>query len=430
MTESLVITGLGIVSPYGVGPQVLWEKLLAGESAIHPLPADEVAHVQCRVGGQYSAFRAEKALPMRVARKLDRFTQFGLVAAQEALADAGLTSADLSSPVPDDAPAWQRSTQGRERAGIMVGNNLGGWEFAERELRNLWQSGPREVSPYMATAWFPAAVQGNISIQLGIKGIGRTFLCDRASSAYALIHAARCLQRGHASLLFAGGAEAPFSPYAALCYQTSQLMSQQQVYRPFDQAHDGLVAGEGAAFVMMERSSDALERGARIYAEVAGWATTHDGGSFAGVASDGRQYALAVERALEDASMTPDEVDCVFAAGSAVPTEDASEVRAIHQALGSAARRVPVTIPKAAFGNLFGAATAVDVVIALLALQHQVIPPTLHLQKPPADYDLNFVAGRPRRAERLENVVVLARGLGGANAALVLRRSSESEIVA
>jgi 3-oxoacyl-[acyl-carrier-protein] synthase II len=204
-------------------------------------------------------------------------------------------------------------------------------------------------------------------------------------------------------------------------------MSQQQVYRPFDREHDGLVAGEGAAFVMMERLSDAQARGARIYAELVGWGTTHDGGSFAEMAPDGRQYALAIERALEQARLTPDQVDCVFAAGSAVPTEDTSEVRAIHQAFGSAASTIPVSIPKAAFGNLFGAATAVDVVIALLALQHQMIPSTPHLQKPPADYDLNFVTRRPRRAERLENVVVLARGLGGANAALVLRRAPEAE---
>ncbi|HEU5381959.1 MAG TPA: beta-ketoacyl-[acyl-carrier-protein] synthase family protein [Ktedonobacteraceae bacterium] len=422
MVEPLVITGMGVVTPYGVGPQVLWEKLLDGESAIQALPSAETAHVQCRVGGQYSSYQPEQFLPLRVTRKLDRFSQFGLIAAQEALSDAGLTPGDLAGSVPEDAPAWKKSAQGRERVGIMVGNNLGGWEFAERELRHLWHDGPREVSPYMATAWFPAAVQGTISIQLGIKGIGRTFLCDRASSAYALIHAARCLQRGHASLMFAGGAEAPFSPYAALCYQTSQLMSHHQVYCPFDQEHDGLVAGEGAAFVIMERLSEAINRKAPIYAELAGWATTHDGASFAETASDGKLYASAIERALEQAALTPDHVDCVFAAGSAVPAEDASEVRAIHQALGSAARNVPVSAPKAAFGNLYGAATAVDVIIALLALQHKVIPPTLHLEHPVEDYDLPFVAQTPRPVEQLDNVVVLARGFGGANAALVLRR--------
>ncbi len=424
MTEPLVITGMGVVTPFGIGPEVLWKQLMAGTSAIRELPAAEVAHVVCQSGGQYSDFRVEDYLPLRQARKLDRFAQFGLVAAEAALADAGLRSEDLSRPVADDAPEWRKASQGREQVGIMVGNNLGGWAFAERELRHLWRDGAREVSPYMATAWFPAAVQGAISIQLGIKGIGRTFLCDRASSAYALIHAATCLQRGHAALIFAGGSEAPLSPYAALCYQTSQLMSQSQVYRPFAQEHDGLIAGEGAAFVIMERLSDALQRGARIYAELAGWATTHDGVSFDKAASDGRCYARAVERSLQMAAIVPEQVDCIFAAGSAVPSEDASEVRAIHLALGDVAREVPVSAPKAAFGNLFGAATAVDVVMALLAFEHQTIPQTLHLERAADACDLNFVTRQPRQMARLDHAVVLARGLGGANASLVLRRWS------
>lgn len=421
-TEPLVITGLGVITPYGVGPQILWEKLMAGESAIQTLPADEVADIQCKVGGRYSDFRVEQHLPLRTARKLDRFSQFGLIAAQDALTDARLTPDDLALPVPDDAPAWEKAAAGRDRVGIMVGNNLGGWEFAERELRHLWRDGARNVSPYMATAWFPAAVQGTISIQFGIKGIGRTFLCDRAGSAYAFSHAANCLQRGHASLVFAGGAEAPLSPYAMLCYQTSHLTSERQVYRPFDQEHDGLIPGEGAAFVIMEPLSEALQRDAPIYAELAGWATTHDGYSFTEVAPDGERYALAITRALQKAELAPEQIDCIFAAGSAIPAEDASEAKAIHLALETAATRVPVSVPKSAFGNLFGAATAVDIIIALLSFQHQIIPPTLHLQHPVADYDLRVVAQSPLQVEQLNNILVLAHGSGGANAALVLRR--------
>jgi len=426
MDDPIVITGIGVITPYGLGPHLLWEKLMASESAIYALPPEEVSHVQCRVGGQFSAFEAENFLSARVARKLDRFSQFGLITAQEALSNAGLTTEDLGHPVADDAPNWEKAAQGRDQVGIMVGNNLGGWEFAERELRHLWQKGPREVSPYMATAWFPAAIQGTISIHLGIKGIGRTFLCDRASSAYALTHAANCLRRGYASLMFAAGAEAPFSPYAALCYQTTQLMSQHQVYRPFDQEHDGLVAGEGAAFVIMERASDAIQRGAHIYAELAGWATTHDGYSFTDAAPDGERYALAITRAMKNASLSPEQIDCIFAAGSAIPAEDASEVCAIHQAMGSAAKHIPVSIPKSAFGNLFGAATSVDLTIALLALQHKVIPPTLHLKQPAPGSDLNFVARVPRQADQLDNIAVLARGLGGTNACLILKRWSRS----
>lgn len=428
MTARIVVTGMGVVSPYGVGLQILWDKLMAGESGIRALTSFDASHVQCRAGGQIPDFRPEAYLNVRLVRKIDRFSVFGLIAAQQALEDAGLTPGDLERPVPDDAPEFVRQTGGRDRVGITVGNNLGGWEFAERELYNLWQKGPREVSPYMATAWFPAAVQGNISIQFGIKGIGRTFLCDRVSGAYAITHAARCLRLGHTDMMFAGGSEAPFSAYAVLCYETSGLMSTQAAvcpttaYRPFDRDHDGLVAAEGAAFLVLERAEDAIRREARIYAELAGWAATHDGYDPVLPAPDGRRGAAAITLAMQRAGVTADQVDCVFAAGSAVPAEDVSETRAIRLALGEAADRVPVSAPKSAFGNLFGAATPLDTVIALLSLQHRVVPATLNLDQPAQGCDLDYVAGLPRTVEQLDVVAVNARGIGGANACLILRR--------
>jgi 3-oxoacyl-(acyl-carrier-protein) synthase len=282
----------------------------------------------------------------------------------------------------------------------------------------------------MATAWFPAAVQGIVSIELGIKGIGRTFLCDRAGGAYALMHAAQCLQRNYADIMFAGGTEAPFSPYALLCYETSGLMSTHAsehpttAYRPFDERHDGLVAAEGAAFLILERADDALRRSAHIYAELAGWVATHDGYDPIQPAPDGQQYAAAMTQAMRRAGVDAGTIDCLFAAGSAVPAEDISEARAIRLALGREAATVPVTAPKSAFGHLFGAATPVDVVMALLALHHRVIPPTLHLDRPARECALNHVAHHPRATDRLDVIAVTARGIGGANACLILKRWS------
>ncbi len=344
-----------------------------------------------------------------------------MISAQQALQDADLL-------LDNSKPTWSQQERGGDRVGITVGNNLGGWEFAERELRNLWKSGPREVSPYMATAWFPAAVQGNVAIQFGIKGIGRTFLSDRASGALALIHAADCLIRGRADIMLAGGAEAPFSPYAALCYETSGFMSTRaadgstDVYRPFDSAHDGLVAAEGAAFFVLERVEDALSRGAKVHAEVAGWATTHDGYDFVQCAPDGQRYADAMTQAMEQAGVTAATLDCVFAAGSAVPDEDVSETRAIHLALGNEAARVPVSTPKSAFGNLFGAAMPVDTAIALRSMQEKVIPAALHFDQPASGCDLDYVARTPRSIDRLDTCLVNARGIGGTNAVVLLRR--------
>lgn len=421
MSAKVVITGMGIISPYGVGPALLWEKLMAGESGLKPLTTFETSHIHCRVGGQLANFRPADYLSPRQVRKIDRFSVLALIAAQMALQDARLLG-------DEKRPLWSQQEQGESRVGITVGNNLGGWEFAERELRHLWQLGPREVSPYMATAWFPAAVQGNLSIQFGIKGPGRTFLSDRAGGALALIHAADCLRRGKADIVLAGGTEAPFSPYAALCYEKSGLMSRQAIngsseaYRPFDRAHDGLVAAEGAAFFVLERAEDASKRGASVLAEIAGWASTNDGYDFVQPAPDGKCYATAMTRAMQRAGMDADQLDCLFAAGSAIPDEDVSETRAIHLALGEAATRVPVSTPKSAFGNLFGAAFPLDMAIALLAFQHCVIPATLNLDQPAPDCDLDYVPREPRPVERLDSCLLNARGSGGANASLLLRR--------
>jgi len=414
---------MGIISPYGIGPDILWTKLMAGESGLQPLTTFDTAHIRCRVGGQLKDFNANRYLSPRTVRKIDRFSSFALIASELALLDAGLL-------VDGKKPLWMESGEGEQRVGICVGNNLGGWEFAERELRNLWQSGPREVSPYMATAWFPAAVQGNVSIQFGIKGIGRTFLADRASGAMAIIHAADCLQRGRADMMLVGGTEAPFSPYAALCYETSGLMSQQAVsgsltaYRPFDVAHDGLVCAEGAAFFVLERAEDALARGATILAKLTGWASTYDGYNMVQPAPDGQRYAEAMKQALTQAQKQPDDIDCVFAAGSGIPSEDIAETRAIRLALGDAANKIPVSTPKSAFGNMFGAATPVDMAIALLAMQRHVIPATLHLDQPAPGCDLDYVPQTPRSVERLDTCLINARGMGGTNAALVVERCS------
>ncbi len=420
MTAHIVVTGMGVISPYGVGSSVLWDGLMAGETGLKPLTSFDTSHVQCRVGGQYADFRPESYLSPRIVRKVDRFSTMGLIAAQQALEDAGLL-------LDDAKPIWSQQEHGGDRVGITVGNNLGGWEFAERELRNLWKSGPRDVSPYMATAWFPAAVQGNISIQFGIKGIGRTFLSDRASGALALIHAVDCLLRDRADIMLVGGSEAPFSPYAALCYETSGLMSTQavngdtDVYRPFDSAHDGLVAAEGAAFFVLERAEDAMNRGAEVYAEVAGWATSHDGYDFVHSAPDGQRFAAAMTQAMQRAGLAPEELHCVFAAGSAVPDEDVSETRAIRLALGEVAQRVPVSTPKSAFGNLFGAALPVDMAIALCAMQQKVVPATLHFDQPASECDLDYVPQTPRPVNSLDTCLLNARGIGGTNAAIVLR---------
>jgi 3-oxoacyl-(acyl-carrier-protein) synthase len=420
MTTNIVITGMGVISAYGIGSETLWDNLIQGNNAIHAITSFDTTHIQCCVGGQLQYFRAEDYFPSRTVRKIDRFSQFGMLAVQLALQQAGLLLANKK-------PIWSQQTDASHRVGITVGNNLGGWEFAERELRHLWVSGPREVSPYMATAWFPAAVQGNVAIQFGIKGIGRTFLSDRASSAHALIHAADCLRRGKADIMIAGGTEAPFSPYAALCYATSGLMSSQDTtvaepaYRPFDQEHNGLVPSEGAAFFVLEREDDALRRDAPILARLLSWSATHDGYDAVQPAPDGKRFAAAITQTLERAQLDPSALDCLFAAGSAIPNEDISEVRALRLALKKSAEQVPVTAPKAAFGNLFGAAFAMDLAIAVTAMHQHIIPSTLHLKQPAVECELAYVTNKPLQREGIEHCLLNARGIGGVNASILIQ---------
>ncbi|GCE28658.1 beta-ketoacyl-[acyl-carrier-protein] synthase II [Dictyobacter alpinus] len=415
---------MGVLSPYGVGTDLLWENLVAGESGITPLTAFDASALDCQVGGQLNDFRATNYLSPRVARKIDPFSTYALVTTQIALKQAGLL-------LENGKPRWSQQEQDSHRVGVCVGNNLGGWQFAERELYHLWQQGPREVSPYMATAWFPAAVQGNMSIQFGLRGIGRTFLSDRASAAMAIIHAADCLRRGKSDIMIAGGSEAPFSYYAALCYETSGLMSKRtesqklSAYRPFDAEHNGLVAADGAAFFIMERVEDAIARGAPILAEISSWATNADGYDAVQPAPDGQRYAAAMTQALKKSDMSVEEIDCIFAAGSAVPTEDISETRAVNLAFAETARRVPVATPKSAFGNAFGAATALDMAIAIQAMEHQTIPGAINLEHVAPECELNHVT-TTQPVENLHACLINARGMGGTNASLVLKDWSQA----
>jgi len=411
----VVVTGTGAVTPAGIGVDALWERVLSGRSCVRRIDRFDPVSYRCQVAGQADAFEAKQWLPGRFIKRTDRFTHLAVVAAEMALADAGLSIGGTDGIAP-------------ERIAVMVGNVLGGWEFAERELRDLWVDGPREVSPYQATAWFPAAPQGNICIRLGIKGRARTFVADRASGAYALVHAAETIVRGQADVVIAGGTEQPLSPYAWLCCQTGAFLAPTDdtaephaAYRPFDRSHGGTVVGEGSAFLILERLEHARDRGAQILAEVTGWALNTDGYMpYYTSEPHGQTMSTAMTKSLYRAGIGADELSCVLADGSAVPREDASEVLALKTALGSHAGQVPVTTLKASYGHLLGAATPADAAIAVKMLKHGLIPPVANLSRPAPGFSLDFVTGAPRTAEPMRHVLIVSRGLGGVNACLVL----------
>ncbi|MDT5035891.1 MAG: 3-oxoacyl-[acyl-carrier-protein] synthase [Micromonosporaceae bacterium] len=414
-TTPIAVTGIGAVTPAGIGVDALWDAALSGRSRVRRIDRFDPSSYRCQVAGQADAFDARDWLPGRLVKKTDRFTHLALTAAGAALADAGLTvGTDVDS----------------DRIGVMVGNVLGGWEFAERELRDLWTKGPREVSPYQATAWFPAAPQGNICIRYGIRGRARTFVCDRASAAYAIVHGAETIRRGYADVVIVGGTEQPLSPYAWLCCQTGNFLTQsgnrepERAYRAFDRRHGGTVIGEGSVFVVLERRDHAVSRGAEVLGELAGWALNTDGYMpYYTSEPHGGTLSRAITTALQRAGVSPTELGCVFADGSGVPREDSSEVLALSAALNGAAAGTPVTAAKPAVGHLMGAATAVDVAVALRALRTGTVPPIANLDTPAPGFDLDFVSGEPRVVDGgLRSVATVARGMGGVNACLVLTR--------
>lgn len=411
---SVVITGIGAVTPAGIGTDPLWESARDGTPLVGAIDRFDASEYACDAAGQ-AGFDARAELPSRFVKRTDRFTHLSVHAVRQALADARVTVGDQVTP---------------ERTGVMVGNILGGWEFAERELRHLWTDGPRAVSPYQATAWFPAAPQGNICIDQGIKGPARTYVADRASGAYALIGAAESLLRDRADVVIAGGVEAPLSPYGWLCMETSGLgaksrasLAPHELYRPFDAGHGGSVFGEGAVFLVMERREHAERRGATILGELAGWGVSTDGYMpYYTVEPTGQVLGRAMRTATERAGITGADLGAVFAHGSGIPFEDVTEGYALHEAFGARAGQLPVTAPKSGFGHLLGAAAPADTALALRAMREGVVPPTVNLDRKAPGIELDLVADAARPVSGLEHTLVVSRGLGGVNACLLLRR--------
>ncbi|MBL7210575.1 MAG: beta-ketoacyl-[acyl-carrier-protein] synthase family protein, partial [Candidatus Omnitrophica bacterium] len=291
----------------------------------------------------------------------------------------------------------------------------------------LYLEGREGVSPYMASAWFPAAPQGQLSIYYGIKGFSKTVVADRASSLMALGYAGKVLDKNKLNMILAGGMEAPVTPYALLCCNTYGALSEnnaypQSAYRPFDKKRDGFVIGEGAGIVLLEPVARVKKRGANILAYLSGYGTSCDGVDRINPAADGKELARAIKMALADARVSPDEIDYISLDGLAVEIWDNSEIAAIKSVFGSRIRQIPVSCPKSMFGNLLGASGAVDMITAILAMEHNLVPPTLNLEEP-ATNGLNYITGKAREFN-IKKALIISRGRGGINSAIVIEKGA------
>jgi len=408
----VVITGLGAITPIGLGAEGLWEGLRAGRSAVRTITRFDPAPFRTRIAAEVSSFHPGDHLEERKARRLDRFGQFSVAATRLALRDAEL---DLAK-------------EDRDRTGVMMGTALGGVGMAEGQHARYVEGGIRAVDPALALMVFAGAASCNVAIEFGATGPNSTNGMSCASGTIAIGDGFRAIARGDADVMIAGGAEAPLAPLSFGAFAIIRAMSTRNddpatASRPFDADRDGFVMGEGAAVLVLEERGRALARGARVYAEICGFGLTNDAHHMTAPRADGAQAARAMRLALAEAGIAPEAVGYVNAHGSSTPLNDSTETAAIHQVFGEHARRLAVSGTKGYYGHALGASGAIEAAICALAAHRGWLPPTLNLRVPDPACDLDYLAGGGRTGHP-EYLLSNSFGFGGINAALVLRRDA------
>ncbi|MEW6008399.1 MAG: beta-ketoacyl-[acyl-carrier-protein] synthase family protein [Candidatus Omnitrophota bacterium] len=408
--KKIAVTGIGVVAPSGIGKRQFWANIKAGRSFIKEITRFESSKYPSHIAGQIDDLEKYSNISERLLKKIDAFSHMALIASELALEDAGI---DIKNEDPN-------------LIGIFLGNALGGWMYAETELRDLYLEGRNGVSPYMASAWFPAAPQGQVSIYYGIKGFSKTVVADRASSLMAIGYARKVLSKNKLNMILAGGMEAPVTPYALLCCNSYGALSKnnlnpQSAYRPFDNKRDGCVIGEGAGIVVMESINRAKARGANIWGFISGYGTTCDGADRINPSPDGKELARSIKMALIDAKVEPDKIDYISLDGLALDIWDNSELEAIKNVFGKRVKDIPISCPKSMFGNLLGASGAVDLIITILSMEHSVVAPTINLAEP-VQAGLNYIK-REAIDYKINKALIISRGRGGINSVLVVEKA-------
>jgi len=408
----VVVTGIGCVTPIGTAAEGLWEGLRAKRSAVRTITHFDPTPFKSRIAAEISDYRPQDHLPAKSAKRLDRFSGIGVVSSRLALEDAGLVT----------------EREDRDRIGVMMGSALGGVAHAEGQVGVYLQHGLRGVDAALATSVFGGAVSCNIAIHFGLTGPNSTNAMSCASGTVAIGEAFHAIRAGRADVMLAGGAEAPLSPLSFGAFTIIRAMSTRnddpaRASRPFDRERDGFVMGEAAAVLVLERKDRALARGARIYAEVLGYALTNDAYHMTAPKPDGREAARAMRLALEDGGLTPADVGYVNAHGSSTPLNDPTETRAIRSVFGEHAARLAVSGTKGYYGHALGASGAVEAAICALGMERDWLPPTLNLEVADPECDLQYLndgglQGSPEIA--LSN----SFGFGGVNAVLAMKKAA------
>ena len=410
MERRVVITGIGLVSSLGIGTEPTWNALLAGTSGVGRVTKFDVTGYAAQIAAEVRGFDPLQFVDKKDVKKMDVFIQYAIAAAQFAMDDAAL---QITPDIADDT-------------GVFIGSGIGGFGTIEREHQTLLESGPRRISPFFIPAMIINLASGQVSIRFGAKGPNLATCTACSASAHAVGESFEIIRRGDAAVMIAGGSEAAITPmsiggFAALRALSTRNDDPGRASRPFDKDRDGFIIGEGAGVVVMEELEFARRRGAKIYAEVAGYGSSGDAFHITAPSEDGEGGARAMRMAVRKAGIALEDVDYINAHGTSTPFNDRLETMAIKATFGEHARRLAISSTKSMTGHLLGAAGGLEAGITALALHHQVAPPTINLDCPDPDCDLDYVP-KVKRAMPMRYALSNSFGFGGTNGTLLMKQ--------
>jgi 3-oxoacyl-[acyl-carrier-protein] synthase II len=408
--KRVVVTGMGLITPLGIGVQKTWDALLEGRSGIRRITQFDAEQFPTKIAGEVEGFNPEDYIELKDIKKMDRFIHFALAASQMAMEDSGLKI--------DDGNA--------ERVGVIIGSGIGGLHTIEHYHSVMLEKGPRRISPFFIPMLVVNLASGQVSIRYGAKGPNSALVTACATGTHSIGDAFRIIQRGDADAMIAGGAEAVITPLGIGGFNAMKALSTrndepEKASRPFDMNRDGFIMGEGAGILILESLENAEERGARIYGEIAGYGMTADAYHITSPPPGGEGAARCMAVALNDAGVTPLEVDYINAHGTSTRHGDELETYAIKKVFGEHAYKLAVSSTKSMTGHLLGAAGGVEAVISLLSIYNDVVAPTTNLDNPDPECDLDYVPHKARKMT-VNSALTNSFGFGGTNACLLLKK--------
>ncbi len=408
--SKVVITGMGVVSPIGIGLEAFWDSLVHGRSGAGLVSFFDTSQYACKIAAEVKDFRPEQFVDIKKVKRMDRFTQFAMAAAKMAVADAGL---DMAKENP-------------ERVGVIVGSGIGGLQTIEEEFTKIRDRGPKRVSPFLIPKIIYNMAAGEIAIQYGMAGPNFAVASACATANNAFGEAMRHLRYGDADVFVCGGTEAAITQLGLSGFSQAGALAEsyndnpQKASRPFDKNREGFMMGEGAGIIILETEEHAKARGARIHAELAGYGCTDDAYHITSPSPEGKAQTRAVRMALADAKMDPNEVDYVNAHGTSTAVNDKAETLVIKNVLGDRAKKIPVSSTKSMTGHLLGAAGGVELIATILSMQKGIVHPTINYETPDPDCDLDYVPNTAREW-KVKSAISNSFGFGGHNAVIAVR---------